>query len=168
MRETCDRAFKEWAVVCRALAEGRQSVILRKGGIAEGPGGFEVADSEFLLFPTYLHQSPAGWREPFVAEPEPAELVLTHAAAVTEWKRLETLEELRALRDRHLWSDAIVEERFRRWSEGGVHALFVQVYALPAPVRLPMLPAYSGCLSWITLDRKVSLAGATPVLSAAR
>ena len=27
-------AFKEWAVICKALAEGRQALILRKGGIA--------------------------------------------------------------------------------------------------------------------------------------
>ena len=33
-------AFKEWAIVVDALGRGRQSVILRKGGIAEGRGGF--------------------------------------------------------------------------------------------------------------------------------
>ena len=26
--------FKEWALVCQALGTGRQSIILRKGGIA--------------------------------------------------------------------------------------------------------------------------------------
>ena len=31
-------AFKEWAVICKALATGRQLLILRKGGIDE-PGG---------------------------------------------------------------------------------------------------------------------------------
>ena len=35
-------AFKEWAVICRALAEGRQALILRKGGIAEAGGDFRV------------------------------------------------------------------------------------------------------------------------------
>ena len=33
-------AFKEWAAVCRALASGRQSLIIRKGGIAEAGGVF--------------------------------------------------------------------------------------------------------------------------------
>jgi hypothetical protein len=28
--------FKEWAIVGEALGRGRQSIILRKGGIAEG------------------------------------------------------------------------------------------------------------------------------------
>lgn len=33
-------AFKEWDIVCKALEEGRQSLILRKGGIHEGREGF--------------------------------------------------------------------------------------------------------------------------------
>jgi hypothetical protein len=32
--------FKEWALVCEALGRGEQTIILRKGGIAEGRGGF--------------------------------------------------------------------------------------------------------------------------------
>jgi hypothetical protein len=28
--------FKDWAIVCEALGRGRQSIILRKGGIGEG------------------------------------------------------------------------------------------------------------------------------------
>ena len=35
-------AFKEWAVVCRALTEGKQALILRKGGIAETGGRFQL------------------------------------------------------------------------------------------------------------------------------
>mgnify|MGYP003343766761 CR=1 FL=1 len=49
-------AFKEWAVICAELAAGRQSVILRKGGISEGAGGFRVEHPAFLLFPTLYHQ----------------------------------------------------------------------------------------------------------------
>ena len=53
-------AFKEWAVICRALAEGRQSLILRKGGIAEEGGRFRVEHTGFWLYPTYAHQQKAG------------------------------------------------------------------------------------------------------------
>ncbi|HEY6229533.1 MAG TPA: DUF1802 family protein, partial [Verrucomicrobiae bacterium] len=49
-------AFKEWAVIVDALGTGRQIVILRKGGISEGRGGFQVDHPEFLLFPTLFHQ----------------------------------------------------------------------------------------------------------------
>src|SRR5688572_9849490 len=51
-------ALKEWAAVCLALAEGRQSLLVRKGGIAEGAGGFRMEHDEFWLYPTQFHQSP--------------------------------------------------------------------------------------------------------------
>src|ERR1700710_145296 len=48
--------FKEWAIVCEALGRGEQSVILRKGGIAEGRAGFTFEHREFFLFPTFFHE----------------------------------------------------------------------------------------------------------------
>ena len=48
--------FKEWAIVCEALGCGEQSIILRKGGIAEGREGFSFRHAEFFLFPTYFHE----------------------------------------------------------------------------------------------------------------
>ena len=53
-------AFKEWAVICQALAEGRQSVVLRKGGIAEKTDEFQVEHTRFWLYPTYVHQQRDG------------------------------------------------------------------------------------------------------------
>jgi hypothetical protein len=47
-------ASKEWAVICRELAAGRQMVLLRKGGIREPAKGFGVEHREFFLFPTPL------------------------------------------------------------------------------------------------------------------
>lgn len=171
MRSSDNRAFKEWAVVCRALAEGRQIVILRKGGIAEGPRGFEVTDREFFLFPTYLHQAPESivpeWRAALAADsvdPSPGRVTLSHYATVSSWVRIRTIEKLRALRGLHIWSDAIVEERFHRWAEESVVALLVRVYALPAPAVLASLESYAGCKSWITLAEQVALDGARPVL----
>ena len=57
-------AFKEWASVCDALLEGRQTIILRKGGISEGtaPGVFVPEHSEFWLYPTWVHQAEQGVR----------------------------------------------------------------------------------------------------------
>src|SRR4051812_4068004 len=49
-------AFKEWAIVVDALGRGEQIIILRKGGISEGQGGFKLEQDEFLLFPTFFHQ----------------------------------------------------------------------------------------------------------------
>src|SRR5262245_49882113 len=84
-------AFKEWAVICKALAGGQQALILRKGGIAEAGGDFRVEHTRFWLFPTYVHQQEGGLREealPLLKEVEaerpPAEVVrLSHFAEVT-------------------------------------------------------------------------------------
>ena len=48
--------LKEWATVVKALEQGKQTVILRKGGILETASGFNVESKEFLLFPTWEHQ----------------------------------------------------------------------------------------------------------------
>src|SRR5438477_1344443 len=52
--------FKEWSLVCDALGRGEQSVILRKGGIAEGREGFSFRYREFFLFPL---SSTSKWRK---------------------------------------------------------------------------------------------------------
>ena len=50
-------ALKEWAIICKALEDGKQMLLLRKGGIMEYRKGFEVKHNEFLLYPTFEHQS---------------------------------------------------------------------------------------------------------------
>jgi hypothetical protein len=170
MRSSDNRAFKEWAVVCRALGQGKQILILRKGGIAEGPHGFEVTDKQFFLFPTYLHQAPDGvapqWRDALMAskDPFPGQVSIAQYAIVSSWLRIRTLEKLQALRGLHIWSEEVVKERFQRWSDEGVFALVVRIYALPKAAILPSLKAYDGCKSWLTLGEQVSLDGARPVL----
>src|SRR5262245_35909918 len=49
--------LKEWDIVCRALEDGRQIFLARKGGILDDGGLFVPAYNEFYLYPTFLHQS---------------------------------------------------------------------------------------------------------------
>ena len=65
LSENCQVALKEWAVTVRALAEGRQTLLLRKGGIHEESQDFRVIHPEFLLYPTYEHQREELLREEF-------------------------------------------------------------------------------------------------------
>lgn len=95
-------AFKEWAVVCRALAEGRQALILRKGGIAEDGDTFRPDHVRFWLFPTYLHQrseslelAAAEWLAEVEEARPPAEVVrLTHYVEVPKAFRAVRLEQV--------------------------------------------------------------------------
>src|SRR3990170_4065613 len=94
-------ALKEWAIVCQALESGRQIVLLRKGGIHDIGGEFELEHREFLFFPTYLHQNlnmlksahHAGF-EPKTAEPE--QVTLTAAGVVTNIIQVENREQMNA------------------------------------------------------------------------
>src|SRR5436309_14463591 len=93
LNPTLNVALKEWASVCSALEEGRQIILLRKGGILEAIGGFELEYPQFFLFPTYLHQNAQMLKEHernrlVVLNEEPAQLILSFAALVTHLIRL--------------------------------------------------------------------------------
>ena len=152
-------AFKEWAVICRALASGRQDVILRKGGIVEPGGAFRPEYARFLLLPTFLHQS----AESLVPEardllvgidddrPPEGTVVFRHGAFVRAAHRITDRRALDAYRDRHVWAESVVDERFHRWQDE-LHVLEVAVTPLPSPVVLPWQESYGGCRSWVELE----------------
>jgi len=147
-------AFKEWALVCEALGTGRQSLILRKGGIAEGREGFAFKHSEFLLFPTWFHEQLERTTLPAETPLPPAldqQIEITYAATV-EWTRLVAdLETVRRLHDLHVWRDEIVEERFNYDETPGIHVAFVRIFRLDPPQTIPMEKKYGGCRSWVDL-----------------
>ena len=152
-------AFKEWAAICRALVQGRQRLILRKGGIVEPGGHFELAHREFLLMPTFLHQS----AESLVPEardllvdidadrPPEGTVVFRHRARVIDAVRIESLDAMARFRGEHVWADHVVEERFHRWRDE-LHVLTVEVTALPEPLVVPWRESFGGCKSWVDLD----------------
>jgi hypothetical protein len=166
-------AFKEWSVVVDALLRGEQIVLLRKGGLREGPGGFRLEYPEFLLFPTLFHQQrqsvmPAAQARfdeiaPQFAPPET--LRLEGFARVLDWRRLESLESTRPLRGLHIWRDDVIAQRFDWGRDKHIYALAVRVFRLDKAVDLPMRPEYGGCKSWIELEEDIPLTGARPVLA---
>ena len=97
--DSCAVAFKEWAGVCDALSSGRQSLILRKGGVSEGPGGFRPEHPAFWLYPTHVHEAEQGLRTP--SGPSIVEtpgVVAIDALAVVEWTgRVERPEQLKSI-----------------------------------------------------------------------
>ena len=166
-------AFKEWAVIVDALGRGEQIVILRKGGISEGRGGFKPEHSEFLLFPTLFHQqresviSSAQGRYDQIAPnfPPSDRLRLEYFARVIAAERLDSLERAHTLRNQHVWRDEVVAERFDWGRDKTIYAMAVRIYRLPTPVELPMSPTYGGCKSWIQVDQEIATDAAQPVLA---
>jgi hypothetical protein len=164
-------ALKEWAVICRALAEGRQSLLIRKGGIAESGGEFEVEHRRFWLFPTYVHQQNGGIvpaAAPLLEQVEtdlpPQGIVrLTHFAEASSIYHIRELADAWKLAGLHCWSRETVQSRFE-YRRLGLFVLAVRVYRAPQAFDLPDTAEYAGCRSWVELDHALPTEGATPVL----
>ncbi|WP_397571428.1 DUF1802 family protein [Schlesneria sp. T3-172] len=165
-------AFKEWAVVCEALATGRQSLILRKGGIHEGREGFRVAHREFWLFPTGFHQQPDSvvvdaqpLLEKVLREEPPSDQVhVRHHAEVEQVISIQEESKLPLLRPWHIWSDETVSQRFH-YKSPGLFAMLVRVHQLPAAKVLATSSHFAGCRSWVDFPDELPTTGLTPILS---
>ncbi len=156
--------FKEWAFICEALGRGVQTIILRKGGIHEGRGGFHFQHPDFWLFPTGFHNqgdqlrwTPHDAAEVVVPKDEEREQVniryfsKLHAVwRITDWDKVAALEPL------HVWKDEVVRERFAWNEESCLHIALVRVTALPQSWNFPYERGYGGCRSWVKLPAEGS------------
>ena len=145
--------FKEWAMVCEALGSGRQSVILRKGGIAEGKDGFAFRHHEFFLFPTFFHEQFEKIRGDSMEIPEPNEsqVALRFFAKVEHALTIESWTAAAALAPFHVLQESGVRERFEDERAAGIHVAFVRVFQIEPEWILPNEKSYGGCRSWVQL-----------------
>lgn len=165
-------ALKEWAVVVQALREGRQFFLLRKGGIAEEGGEFRVDQSEFVFYPTFVHQQrehvrlefhrdfAAAERAPWAVERIP----LDTYAVVEEVVEAASLHRLHTLAEHHIWTPGYVTMRFAYRPESPLYLMLLRVHRLPRITEVVETPEYRGCKSWVKLEAPVATAGAVPVL----
>ncbi|MCF3648532.1 DUF1802 family protein [Synoicihabitans lomoniglobus] len=153
-------AFKEWHAIVGALVAGEQSIILRKGGIAEGRGGFTAKSNRFWLLPTRFHAQaeklkPAADRylpsHDDDSSDDPPEVSLNAFAELTAHRFLTAWSKVAALNAQHLWTESTVRERFDWSKPPGIHLLTVQVHRLLTPVKFRLTAAQAGCKSWVEL-----------------
>jgi hypothetical protein len=168
-----DVALKEWATVVRALETGQQIMLLRKGGILEqsARNRFEMKHEQFLLFPTYLHQSrgelkPAIEFEPASAEPQ--QVRITAAGVVSDIIKVESRRQVDRLDDEHIWTPSLIDMRFNYKPQNPLYLVLVRAYRLHEPVIFANTPAFAGCKSWVPLDEPVAIGDALPVLDDVR
>ena len=165
---TLSVALKEWNTVLDALASGRQIILLRKGGIYEAAGEFEIEHREFLLFPTFVHQKPEMLKHEahnFVSRAdEPKQITLSLAAEITNIVQIVNRAQLDSIDAEHIWSNALLDMRFSYRPENPLYLLILRAYRLPQAVALHNSPAYAGCKSWVPLEQALDGRGATAVL----
>jgi hypothetical protein len=167
----CPIAFKEWAGVCDALIQGRQALIIRKGGISEtaGPGNFDPEFPEFWLYPTRVHQAEQGLRTggrpagttPTADRPGSVSIggfvTVDLVAQVTREKTLPLLEEF------HVFTAETILKRFH-YRRPGFWVLGARVWRRDPGFTVAMTPEQAGCKTWLTLDPPLSTSGLFSVL----
>ncbi|HTG69623.1 MAG TPA: DUF1802 family protein [Candidatus Udaeobacter sp.] len=166
-------ALKEWAVSVKALAEGKQIIVMRKGGIIEETRDFQLISPTFYLMPAYEHQKKHLLKEQYEGEldetladwsPNMETIKLESYAEVVEDIEVTDQETLDRLRDLHIWTDTFAEERLSWKRTKPLHVLVLRVFRLTSPIELPMRSAYNGCKSWVRLEDEFSVPEKAPVL----
>lgn len=161
-------ALKEWAIVCKALEEGRQVLLLRKGGIMEYRQGFEIKHNKFLLFPTFEHQSKEYIQPDYI---DNLDIILQHQltdpyhptansgrnklnlyAKVIDVKEVGDKSIIRKLEKYHIWNDRYVNLRMDYNPKKPMSVLLLRVYKMNNPIEVDIIPEWAGCRSWVSIE----------------
>jgi hypothetical protein len=164
--DACSIAFKEWAGVCDALASGRQAIILRKGGIEEGPRGFVPEHPVFWLYPTFVHESEQGLKVASESSrpADPGVVPIGALAVVEAVDRVDDLDVLLGLDGLHVWTEETVRKRFA-YRRPGLWVLGVRVYRRDTPWTVEVTPEQLGCKTWVPLETPLATSGLAPARS---
>lgn len=139
------------------MLDGRQTVLLRKGGIHEKR--FALTAPRFVFFPTVAHGHGERVRPEHhdvladaPADSTDAELVIRAGAEVVAAVEVTRPEAIDELADLHIWTAASVQsERIDFRPRHRLTVLVVRARPLVEPLSLARLPAYRGCVSWVDL-----------------
>jgi hypothetical protein len=173
-------ALKEWAIICKALEDGRQILLLRKGGIMEYRKGFEAKHNEFLLYPTFEHQSiesiKAEYKEKLIEILEEQNKykqkeidkdnknsdinntnIIKLFAKVEDVVEISDKKTLSNLRDYHIWSDEYVDMRMNYNPSKPMSALLLRIYKMKKPLIIDINDKWAGCKSWIDIEKDIDI-----------
>ncbi|MCV7338254.1 MULTISPECIES: DUF1802 family protein [Mycolicibacterium] len=150
-------ALKEWSAAVHALLDGRQTVLLRKGGIREKR--FSVAAPEFALFPTVAHSHAERVRPPHTdlldaaaADSTDDSVIIRAGAKVVAAVEVNRPEAIEELADLHIWTaESVRADRLDFRPKHRLTVLVVQASPLRTPIRLARAPEFAGCKSWVDL-----------------
>ena len=148
--------------VIESLLCGRQSILLRKGGILESDNQFELEHNQFLLFPTFIHQDPDSVKPAYRGgitqlRAEPEKITLTAWARVARIFEVPGRASMDRLDDLHIWNEKFLAMRFNYRPEKPLYLVLLQTFKLPAPIVIPNTLGYAGCKSWVPLQQAVPI-----------
>ncbi len=163
-------ALKEWAIALEALEQGKTIMLLRKGGIKESQGKFQVPYTRILLYPTYEHQQPALLKPvyqsrvtPVASGWHPQQVTISSWAEITDVLPVSEENTIKALLPFHIWNEQFITTRLKWKPRQPIYILLLRTYKLPTPQVIDYRPQYGGCTSWIDLGLSIDCDLASPV-----
>ncbi|WP_414755178.1 DUF1802 family protein [Anabaena sp. CCY 9910] len=169
---TTVHTLKEWAVAINALEAGKTIMLLRKGGIHENKGRFQVAYEQVLLYPTYEHQQPsllkteyAGLVRPVTSGWHPETVRIRSWAQITDILPISDEATVNALLPFHIWNENFISDRLKWKPQQPIFILLLRTYKLPQEQEISYRAEYGGCKSWIDITSPIQLQDSQPVLS---
>ncbi|KAL4533044.1 hypothetical protein Ndes2526A_g08500 [Nannochloris sp. 'desiccata'] len=152
-------ALKEWAPAVKALSNGDQTVLLRKGGIKDPT--FKTKAPSFVLFPTTFHTDASLLKPEYQSkyqadceiDPRGQEyLEFDCVAEVTGQFKTTDPKILTALDPLHIYGPDFLEARLRWKPTQPLTVLELRAYKLTKPLVVAAREKFWGCFSWIDLD----------------
>ncbi len=170
--------FKEWGAVIRALEDGDQACIIRKGKRNEDV--FDLSKRRFWLVPSYDHQS-EDYIQPFYRDYlEESQEQKTDAGPekvhVQCWVQARTVikitrnQRLNWVTDHTIYSPRCLQNRFQLQPGEALHMLVVRAYKLDDPRILEKPDGYEDCTAqggeaWVDLKQRIPLIPDNPALT---
>jgi hypothetical protein len=162
-------ALKEWDAQIQALETGQTALVIRKGGIVEARGEFEVEHREFWLYPTFLHQNPGELRSEFSSllrpDSAPGKVSIRTFAQVERIWKLKNLDAVKALEPHQCLTGAALERKFHYRNKPWVHAILLRVYKLEPAQTITESELQRGCVSWVLLEQAISFENLKPTMN---
>lgn len=135
--------FKELASVCQAIAQGRQSLLLRKAGLRESTTESGFQSKSFYLLPTRYHEKAGGQASP--SFPIQLRVEIVRSGDLADWTQIEKLLPLTS------YDPITLREHFFSRDEKLLHFALLRPFLLQPIWELPSSPALAGCRSWFEL-----------------
>ncbi|MEM7726124.1 MAG: DUF1802 family protein [Cyanobacteria bacterium P01_A01_bin.45] len=165
-------ALKEWETAINALQGGKTIMLLRKGGIHERQGKFQVSQEQVLLYPTYEHQQSFMLKEEYSQRVRritpgwcPEKVCISSWAKITDILPINDESVVNSLSSFHIWNQDFICDRLKWKPSQPLYVLLLRVYQLPQIKQIPFLPRYRGCKSWIELAEYIDISNTQPIIS---
>jgi hypothetical protein len=149
-------AFKEWAVIVRALLEGEQILDVRKGGLREDGRHFGVQSPQVWLYPTTEHQRPELLKPAYrhsielsAGSPVGEPITIPGWAEIVGVATLTDPDQLARLDSKLIWTFDYAESRLQWKKRQPLWVLAMRVHRLLEPLEVPWREEYGGCTSWV-------------------